>query len=740
VGTKSGNSSGGETASPEQHKSTLTSGGKLIFPLTEAENDLIGSIVAKSEIVVAESHATGALICEATGKPVAVAKDLLPAGKTLRQKYPKAKLIFCADHDAWTKVNPGESEARDAARVLRAKVAFPTPSGIRVIGKAFDFNDLYRAEGPKAVRASIDRAIFQDPLRTELPCGFRASDDGSIEYWNEDAADWRPLCSYFDVAAVTRDEDGKDWGRLIQVRDRDGVLHTWAMPMAMTSGSGEIYRARLLSMGLDIAPGAEARNKLHELITRCRPHRLVRCVDKFGWCGSHFVLPFATIGADEDGAEDVVFQREAPIDHNFRQRGTLQAWQDEVAAPVAGNSRLVFAISLALAAPLLEPLNIEGGGVHFYGASSCGKTTCAHVAGSVWGGGGADGYLQRWRTTDNGLEGVLAVHNGSLLILDDSTQASPKVFSEAIYLIANGHGKSRATCRGGPRKVSEWRVMAMSTGELSSADTIRRGGKVLGGHMVRMGDIPADAKAGLGIFEKLPADISAMPLGENDKCATFAHKLKTVAHANYGHAAVAFLEGLVADLSGNLAAAEALIEGFIEQESAGLSEQLKRLAKRFAVAAAAGELAIKMNILPWKEGEARNAAVTCFKDCRDALGHSGANAHEIEEGIQQVRAVIERDGSSRFQPWSEPERRITHRLGFVKGSNHETRTFYFLPEGWKTACQGYDAGAIAKELVARGILEAGSDGKTSKLVKLPGLGPRRCYVIRADAFAESDEI
>ena len=117
-----------------------------------------------------------------------------------------------------------------------------------------------------------------------------------------------------------------------------------------------------------------------------------------------------------------------------------------------------------------------------------------------------------------------------------------------------------------------------------------------------------------------------------------------------------------------------------------------------------------------------------------------ANVHEIEEGVQQVRAVIERDGSSHFQPWSEPERRIAHRLGFVKGSNHELRTFYFLPEGWKTACQGYDPGAIARELVARGVLEAGSDGKTSKVVKLPGLGSRRCYVLRSDAFTESDEI
>ncbi len=285
--------------------------------------------------------------------------------------------------------------------------------------------------------------------------------------------------------------------------------------------------------------------------------------------------------------------------------------------------------------------------------------------------------------------------------------------------------------------------MSSNMGEISSADTIRqsnKGGRVLGGHFVRMADIPADARAGMGIFEKLPADISAMPLSEKDKCATFANKLKRAADGNYGYAAVAFLEGLVADLSGHLAEAEAVIDRFIE-ETAGLSEQLQRLAMRFAVAAAAGELAIKMKVVPWKAGEARNAAVTCFRDCRDALGHSGANAHEIEEGIRQVRAVIERDGSSRFQPWLEPDRRITHRLGFVRAGapNGEAYIFYFLPEGWKTACNGYDPRAVARELVARGVLEPGNDGKTSKPVKLPGLGTTRCYVIRSDAFAEGDE-
>ena len=477
---------------------------------------LIGSIDAKGEILIAEGYASAASVHEATGKPVAVAMDggnLLSAGEALRKKYPKAKLIFCADHDAWTQESPGESKARDAARALGGKVAFPKFSGIRIIGKATDFNDLHQAEGLEAVRTSIDDATPQEPLRTELPSGFRVSDDGGIEYHDvhiEDfdggilgilngliqiLAPWPRLCSYLDVAAVTRDESGKDWSRLIQVKDRDGVLHSWAMPMAMTSGSGGAYRARLLSMGLDIEHGDEARKRLHELLIRSKPHRFVRCVDKFGWFGSHFVLPFATIGADGDGAEEVVFQQEAPIDHNFRQKGTLQDWQDEVAAPASGNSRLVFGISLALAAPLLETLNIEGGGVHFYGASSCGKTTCAHVAGSVWGGGGVEGYLQRWRTTDNGLEGVLAVHNGSLLILDDSKQTSPEVISEAIYLIANGQGKIRALAGVAPGRLRNGASWPCQPEKLSSANTIRqsnKGGKVLGGHFVRMADIPAD--------------------------------------------------------------------------------------------------------------------------------------------------------------------------------------------------------------------------------------------------------
>ena len=68
---------------------------------------------------------------------------------------------------------------------------------------------------------------------------------------------------------------------------------------------------------------------------------------------------------------------------------------------------------------LLEPGGLEGGGLHFFGPSSCGKTIALKVAGSVCGGGGKHGYIRQWRATDNALEGTAAAHCDNLLCLDE---------------------------------------------------------------------------------------------------------------------------------------------------------------------------------------------------------------------------------------------------------------------------------------------------------------------------------
>lgn len=158
---------------------------------------------------------------------------------------------------------------------------------------------------------------------------------------------------------------------------------------------------------------------------------------------------------------------------------------------MCGNSRLVFAVSCAFAAPLLHLVGEENGGFYLRGPSSTGKTTVLFVACSVF--GGRD-YLQRWRATINGLEGVAIQHNDALLCLDELKQVDPREAGEVAYLLANGSGKQRANQHGGAREKYTWRLLFFSSGETSLADHMRTAGKKAhAGQETRLADPRAQA-------------------------------------------------------------------------------------------------------------------------------------------------------------------------------------------------------------------------------------------------------
>lgn len=112
--------------------------------------------------------------------------------------------------------------------------------------------------------------------------------------------EWKWFCSVLKVDAETRNADGEEWGRQLTVIDRDGKSKSWAMPMSMLAGDGTSYRERLLSLGLILAPGASARNALHEYVSTANPDQKARCVNRIGWHTKNFVLFDTTIGAHDD--------------------------------------------------------------------------------------------------------------------------------------------------------------------------------------------------------------------------------------------------------------------------------------------------------------------------------------------------------------------------------------------------------------------------------------------------------
>jgi putative DNA primase/helicase len=112
----------------------------------------------------------------------------------------------------------------------------------------------------------------------------------------------------------------------------------------------------------------------------------------------------------------------------------MGGWQAEVARFAVGNSRVTLAISAAFAAPLLHLMEMEGGGLHFRGPSSIGKTTFVQIGGSVWGGGGLAEYVRSWRATDNGLESVALAHCDTLLTLEELAEIEAAAASKAAYM------------------------------------------------------------------------------------------------------------------------------------------------------------------------------------------------------------------------------------------------------------------------------------------------------------------
>jgi uncharacterized protein (DUF927 family) len=330
----------------------------------------------------------------------------------------------------------------------------------------------------------------------------------------------RWISSPLHIEAKTRDAKSNAWGRLLRWKDGDGVAHQWAMPLELLVGDGmEVWR-ELAHQGLMIAPGRRARERLADYLQTWPVKERARCVDRLGWHGAVYVTPEETIGADEF----VVFQNAQSIEPALAVSGALEEWRDSVAALAAGNSRLVFALSVAFAGPLAHLVGEDSGGFHLRGASSSGKSTALKLAASVW--GSPDSYPRLWRATANGLEGLAALHNDGLLILDELSQIDPKEAGEAAYLLANGQGKSRANRSGAARQAARWRLLFLSAGEVPLSVLVAQSGrKTNAGQEIRMADIESDAGAGMGAFEHLH---------DHPTPAAFAQTLKDAAMKQHG--------------------------------------------------------------------------------------------------------------------------------------------------------------------------------------------------------------
>jgi putative DNA primase/helicase len=215
--------------------------------------------------------------------------------------------------------------------------------------------------------------------------------------------------------------------------------------------------------------------------------------------------------------------------------GSVDDWKEHIGKTCMGNPLMILAVSLAFSGPLLAPLGLLGGGLHFRGASSSGKTTLLNLSASVWGG---RQLISQWRATSNGLEAIAATMNDMLLPLDEIAEITARNLYEAIYMLANGTGKARMTKDVTLADQVRWRLALISSGEISVEEKLKEGRlSSMAGHEVRLIDVEADSRT-YGAFDNIH---------NAENAATFAEQIQQAARRHHGAVGHSFVRRLIED-------------------------------------------------------------------------------------------------------------------------------------------------------------------------------------------------
>lgn len=145
--------------------------------------------------------------------------------------------------------------------------------------------------------------------------------------------------------------------------------------------------------------------------------------------------------------------------------------------------------------------------------------------------------------------------------------------------------------------------------------------------------------------------------------------------------------------------------------------QANRAADRFALIAAAGEMATSMGITGWQKGEAIQAAKICFKAWLEHRG--GTGNQEATAMLAQVRQFFEAHGDARFTQWGsvldDHSSKTLNRAGLRKlkdavnennapiwddtGKRLQETEYFVFPEVFKSdVCKVFNHKAVSKML------------------------------------------
>lgn len=240
----------------------------------------------------------------------------------------------------------------------------------------------------------------------------------------------------------------------------------------------------------------------------------------------------------------------------------------------------------------------------------------------------------------------------------------PQIVGEIVYMLANGRGKQRMGSGGRNAAQENWRVIFLSSGEVSLEDHMASGNrKVQAGQEIRLLDIGTHGRAH-GIFDDLHGAKDAQ---------SFVKQLERAIPSHYGHAGKRFVERLRNNIDQTVAM-EKLMDRFAETANSRFNlpreGQVQRALRRFALVACAGELATKFGLTGWPAGAANDAVVEVLRSWLE--DREAETLGEVNAAIVLTRDYVTRN-AERFGEIGSAT--------FIDGWKDE-RWFYILPEVW----------------------------------------------------------
>jgi len=468
------------------------------------------------------------------------------------------------------------------------------------------------------------------------------------------------LCGPIRVLGITRDSDNRrNYGLLIEWINLDNKTIRQIFPRKqIINENGRQLKEVLVDTGLAVSNRARTWEHIITFLTQSTPKARLISSSQTGWLNHSFITPDWCISKEH---EPVIYSGSRT--ELMSSKGSLESWQTSVAPLCLNNPMLIFSICSGLAAPLLYWLNWPSCGVHLFGKSKIAKTTVLNLAASLY---SNQDYVYSWRSTANGLEIIASTHNDMLLCLDELHQVNAEDVDQSIYMLANGMSKIRSNQDGSLGEKRKWRLLYLSTGEVGLEEklsTIQK--NVKAGQEIRFLEVPATRK--FGIYDDLHGCGSIHE---------FSQAIWNGINLNHGSVFKAWIEYL--SMTENLPSilSNEITEMLNHWRQAGDGNQVTEAAKRFALHAVAGELAISAGLLPWPTGTAENAAKIAFESWLDTRG---SNVDSEDEKLKKNLPLALKLWRRKLLPEGKP---LQDNYGYII-KERNTQAWYLTRDAYK---------------------------------------------------------